>query len=197
MKSTDDIERLIKNSRYKATTEAYNKTLHSFRQSVDDYIKQKSALTEPKTWRIIMNSRITQFAVAAIIIAAVMVGMSQLGGSIDGTSVAWAEVMRNFKQQLHTNDFVHLVITNHKPIHGDDLGFGDVIKTEEIWVQRPFNMRIEEVYQVNNAPDYITFTPTTSIYNEEGEFQLVHNRKRWGFRDANLINVRHKVTYRE
>ena len=46
-----------------------------------------------KIWRIIMKSRITKLAAAAVIIIAVIIGIHQLGGSLDGTSVAFAEVL--------------------------------------------------------------------------------------------------------
>ncbi|MHC4461614.1 MAG: LolA family protein [Planctomycetota bacterium] len=71
MKPAEKIERLIKKSRYKASPEAYDKALGSFLQEVDDYEKQKSALTGPNIWRIIMKSRITKLAAAAVIIIAV------------------------------------------------------------------------------------------------------------------------------
>ena len=71
MKSTDKIEKLIRDSRYKATPEAYDKTLQSILQSVDGYKKQKSVLTEPKIWRIVMNSKITRITAAAAVLMAV------------------------------------------------------------------------------------------------------------------------------
>jgi len=54
-------------------------------------------------WRTIMKSRITKFAAAVIVIAA-LVCMHLFGGSIDGTSVAWAKVaqiMENFPAHVH------------------------------------------------------------------------------------------------
>ncbi len=197
MKSVKEIKLTIKQLKVESSNEIHSRVLNKLQNRLDDAKQQYLADTSPNIWRIIMNSKITKYAAAAVILIAVMIGINQFGGSIDGTSVAWAEVMRNFKQQLQTNDYIHLVITNRKPLSGDDLGFGDVIKKEEIWVQRPFNMRIEEVYQENDVPDYITFTPTTSIYNEEGEFHFSHNKKSWTFRDADVINVKHRVPYRE
>lgn len=42
-----------------------------------------------------MKSRITKIAAAAVLIIAVLIGMNQFGGSIDGASVAWADVVEN------------------------------------------------------------------------------------------------------
>ena len=48
----------------------------------------------PGIRRMIMNSRIAKFAAAAIVIAALVV-ISQFGGSVDVSSVAWADVLEN------------------------------------------------------------------------------------------------------
>ncbi len=60
-------------------------------QSKSKHSKPGSA--RPNIWRIIMNSKITKFAAAAVIIIAILIGINQFGGSIDGTTVAWAEVV--------------------------------------------------------------------------------------------------------
>ena len=45
-----------------------------------------------------MKSRITKLAAAAVIIIAVMIGINRFGGSIDGASVAWGEVVKKVEQ---------------------------------------------------------------------------------------------------
>jgi len=49
-------------------------------------------------WRTIMKSRITKLAAAAAIVIAVLISINQFGGSIDGASVAWANVVKNVEQ---------------------------------------------------------------------------------------------------
>lgn len=44
-------------------------------------------------WRIIMKTKITKFAAAAVIIIAVLIGINQFGGSIDMASVAWGKIV--------------------------------------------------------------------------------------------------------
>ena len=199
MKSADEIKKLAEKIRFKSSTATRDRILADAEAALMKSRKDRPDVFQPglSIWRTIMKSRIAKLAAAAVVVLGVYFGLKFLGGPIDGASFAWAEVMQDFEQHLRTNDYIHLVITNRKPILRDNLNLGDVIKKEEIWVQRPFNMRIEEVYRVNNAPDYITFTPSTAVYNEEGEFYLNHNRKIWGFRDADLINVKHKITYRQ
>ena len=45
-----------------------------------------------------MKSRITRFATAAVIIIVVLIGVNHFGSSIDGSSVAWASVVKNVEQ---------------------------------------------------------------------------------------------------
>jgi hypothetical protein len=49
-------------------------------------------------WRIIMKSRITKVAAAAVIIIAMLIGVNQFGGSIDVASVALADVAKQIEQ---------------------------------------------------------------------------------------------------
>ena len=96
MKPVERIKKLIKERRYKASPETYDKASDSFLQAVDEHIEQKSAPGEPKIWRIIMNSRITKLAAAAVIIIAVYVVIHQSGGSID--TVTFAQITENMRR---------------------------------------------------------------------------------------------------
>jgi acetolactate synthase regulatory subunit len=98
MKPAEKIERLIKKRSYKATAKTYDKALGSFLQAVDEHIEQKSAPTEPKIWRKIMKSRITKLAAAAVIIIAGYVVVHLSGGSVDVTTVTFAQITENMKQ---------------------------------------------------------------------------------------------------
>jgi len=106
MKPAEKIEKLIKERRYKASAEAYDKVLGSFLQAVDEHLKQKAVPTEPRLWRKIMKSRITQLAAAVVIIIAACVVIHQSGGSIDGTSVAFAQISENMQQM----PWLHVVV---------------------------------------------------------------------------------------
>ena len=97
MEPVERIEKLIKERRYKTDAETYDKALGSFLQAVDKHIKQKSAPTEPKIWRKIVNSRITKLAAAAVIIIAAYVVLDQSGSPIDITTVTFAQMTENMK----------------------------------------------------------------------------------------------------
>jgi len=53
----------------------------------------KSDHPVPNIWRTIIKSRITKLAAVAVIIIAVVIIVHYSGGSIDGASVAWADIM--------------------------------------------------------------------------------------------------------
>lgn len=69
--------------------------------AINAYDASRSALavqSPHNIGRIIMKSSITRFAVAVVIIIAVIVGVHYSGGSIDGTSVAWGDVVKKVEQ---------------------------------------------------------------------------------------------------
>lgn len=73
----------------------------------------EAGTTETKTnrttiWGLIMKSPITKFAaIAAVLIAAIIFGVIQFGGSFDGASVAWADVV---KPILHAQTAIFTMI---------------------------------------------------------------------------------------
>lgn len=98
MKPVERIEKLIKERRYKANPETYDKARDSFLQAVDDHLKYKAAPNELKLWRKIMKSRITKLATAAVILITAYVVLHQSGGSIDVASVTFAQITENMRQ---------------------------------------------------------------------------------------------------
>ncbi|MFC1635119.1 hypothetical protein ACFL5Z_09775 [Planctomycetota bacterium] len=98
MKPAEKIKRLIRDRRYKASSEDYDKRLGSFLQAVDDHLKHKAVPSEPKLWRTIMTSRMTKIATAAVIIIAAYLILHQSSGSVDVTTVTFAQITENMKQ---------------------------------------------------------------------------------------------------
>jgi len=56
---------------------------------------------QTKTWRLIMKSNIAKLAAVAVIIVGVLIGANYFDVSIDGTSVAWAEVVQRVEQSYN------------------------------------------------------------------------------------------------
>lgn len=94
MKPADDIKKLFEKAKVTAGTETDS---HIIGDALNA-LKNRSVTRQENIWSTIMNRRITKFAAAAVIIIAVMVGINQFGGSIDGTSVAWADITEKVNQ---------------------------------------------------------------------------------------------------
>ncbi|MHC4636047.1 MAG: hypothetical protein ACYTBP_06000 [Planctomycetota bacterium] len=97
MKPRKYIEELIKKWRVASRPEMYKRTLTDALEAHAQTKKMKIAVVQPNIWRIIMKSRITKLA-AAVIIIAVLIGINQFGGSIDGTSTAFAQIAESMKE---------------------------------------------------------------------------------------------------
>ena len=108
MRPADDLHNSIKKLHLKASAELDKRVHDDISAALAESEKTESAHTEPNIWRTIMKSRITKLAAAAVIIIAVLIGITQFGGSIDGAGVAWGEVRSAFLQQL----WVHLKYDN-------------------------------------------------------------------------------------
>jgi len=95
MRPAEDIKRLIKNLTDKTSAQMDERVLKDVLSTLEESEKNKSALVEPNIRRIIMKSRITKFAAAAVIIIAVLIGVHRFGNSME--SVAFADVLENVR----------------------------------------------------------------------------------------------------
>jgi hypothetical protein len=66
--------------------------------------KNSQTKTPFPIWRIIMKNNITKLAAAAVIIIGIMLVINYLGTPIDGSSVAWGEVVKKL-EDIHTYSF--------------------------------------------------------------------------------------------
>ncbi len=92
MKSTDDIKKFFKRAAI-GTDPAMDETvLDKVLVAHERTTNTQSAVMQPKIRRTVMKSPITKLAAAAVVLIAVLVGISLLDSS--ATSVAWSEVAR-------------------------------------------------------------------------------------------------------
>ena len=99
MNNAEKIEKLL-NKYFKANQQTVEQNDERDKRTVDNAVTayKNSNMTArsnitPGPWRIIMESKMTKIAVAAIIIVAVLTGIYLGGGSIDGSNIAWADVI--------------------------------------------------------------------------------------------------------
>ncbi|MHC4310277.1 MAG: hypothetical protein ACYSSN_10055 [Planctomycetota bacterium] len=98
MKPAKNIEKHIKNIYVKslpATTSAEldERVLGNVMGTLEELKKKTSAAIGPNIWRIIMKSRITKLAAAAVIIIAVILGLNFIGGP-SKSGLVFADVVR-------------------------------------------------------------------------------------------------------
>ena len=93
MRSPENVEKLIRNAEMHSDPEMNQAVLKDLMHQFDKTQEQKPVVMQPSIGRTIMKSPITKLAAAAVVVVAVLIGMSEMGGS--GTSVAWGEVVRN------------------------------------------------------------------------------------------------------
>ena len=97
MRPAKNIEKLVKKLRYQSSDERRKRIFDNVAAVLDDKQKRNPAIIRPNIWRIIMKSRITKFATAAVIIIAVLVGINQFGGSVDIAGVAWGAMVEKIE----------------------------------------------------------------------------------------------------
>ena len=94
MRPTENIKRFIRNARIKTNPDVNEAVLKSLLSELDKTKDEFSIFLQPSVWRIIMKSKITKLAAAAVlIIIAAVLGTHHFGGSIDVATPAFANVI--------------------------------------------------------------------------------------------------------
>jgi outer membrane lipoprotein-sorting protein len=88
MRPAEFVEKQIRKLQYKTSAETHENIFNNVIRAIDE--KQKPGAA-PDVRRIIMKTSITKIAVAAMIIAAILVGINLLGGS--GTGKVYADIV--------------------------------------------------------------------------------------------------------
>ena len=97
MSSAKKIKKLFAKSGLTVNSKIDERIISDALTAFDKPEKTQSVSSEPKIWRLIMKSKITKITAAAVIIIAVFIAIHQFGGSIDGATVAWADVLENME----------------------------------------------------------------------------------------------------
>jgi len=110
MSPSENIEKLIRKLHYETSAETHDRVFGNVMLALEKQQKQKAGVIKPDLWRMIMKTKITKLAAAAVIIAAVLVGILQLGGN--GTNAVYASVV----EQLHYARTMTYSIMTHTPV---------------------------------------------------------------------------------
>jgi len=97
MRPAENIENLIKNINIDTNAKIDEEVLGEVVEAFEKSKAKNTSATEQNIWRIIMKSKITKIAAAAVIIVAVILGLTITDGP-DIASVAWSEVIEKVEQ---------------------------------------------------------------------------------------------------
>jgi len=114
------MEKLVSQLRYDTGDEVYDRIFKNVLQSRSESEEQEPTVRKANLWRIIMKSRITKLTTAAVIIAAAVLVIRFSGGSVDLTTIAFADITEAMKN----------VPWMHQTAHG----FGQASGPGEVWV---------------------------------------------------------------
>ena len=97
MRPAENIEKLIKNINIDTNAKIDEEVLSEVVEAFEKSKTKKTSAIEQNIGRIIMKSKITKIAAAAVIIVAVILGLTITGGP-EIASVTWAEVIEKVEQ---------------------------------------------------------------------------------------------------
>ena len=95
MTKAENIEKKIEQINFKSTPEMRSRILSEATQAMEQTFNAQA--DKPSVRRIIMQSKMTRFAVAAVIIIGILLGLYLVGINVDGTTIAFAQVIENMK----------------------------------------------------------------------------------------------------
>ncbi len=101
MTSADNIKKKIEQLNYKSTDKMRSRILSEASKAMEQTIN--ASADKPGVWRIIMRSKISKLAVAAVIVIAVLIGVEFIGGP-STTGIVFAEVLEYINSFGYTFD---------------------------------------------------------------------------------------------
>ena len=111
-----EIHKLVKKLHIPAGAGLDEKVHREISRALEGPQEKKPPVIGLNIWRIIMRSKITKIAAAAVIIIAILIGINQLGSSIDESSVAFGEVLGYIQTFSYTFDLsVETATVNQDP----------------------------------------------------------------------------------
>ncbi len=121
--------------------------------------QSKPCSPRPNIWRIIMKSKITKFAAAAVIIIAVLIGINQFGGSIDIVTPAFG--ITDVKELLQAAKTIHMKGRMYFPL----LKLG----------KEQSSVEVEYWLDIENGKWKLTYPGYSNINNEDIKIHVSEN----------------------
>jgi hypothetical protein len=97
MSTSNNIRELFKKLRVRPEPDMDRKVHDGITRALQEWEKSTSAVIQPNMWRIVVKSRITKLAAAAVIIIAAFWGLDFVGGP-NMASIAWGELVERVER---------------------------------------------------------------------------------------------------
>jgi len=169
MKPVNKIKELINKSDIATSSGADQRILAGAMKHLDKLKCNKPAPNRPHIWRIIMKSRISILAAAAAIIIAVIVGITQFGGSV--SSVAWAEVAGKI-DKIHSFIYRQRRSATSGPIK-EGFEFISADRENRVYCSENYGKRVD-VYQGENL-----LLSIYSLAQEKAFISVLHSTRQY------------------
>ena len=177
MKPADNIHKLIKRLQVEPSADMDRKVHSRITKALEKWKKIKSADTQPNSWKIIINSKITKIATAAVLILAVVLLINFMDKSV---TPAYA-----LEHMIQANNTLRYLHTQYFHGQRDDvakecwLEFDESGRTKNlriIWSE-PFGKGGVVVWNENETKIWSSKNNTLTIFNDEIYTSRVHEMK--------------------
>lgn len=162
MKPTDDIKKLFENAAISTNPKADEIVFDKVLTAQEKALKARPILAEPNIWRIIMKSKITKLAAAAVIIVGVALSLTVID-KLTSEAYAIVQTVEAFKNVR----FIHLV-------RRDD---ADQVKDER-WIELGMDGRQVRYRQGKHGESFaIEDGESTAVYHHEKKTVVIYDRE--------------------
>jgi len=171
MRPTDNINQLIKKLHIKASANLDGRVHDDIDRALATPQKSESADAKPNRWRIIMKSRITKLAAAAVIIIAVLAGLPFLPK--DTASVTLAGVLERVEQ---AKAFMYRMKIE---MSGSMIPGGMMEMNQEITISADYGMKAESTTVDPNTGEKTGYNTAYIIPDEKIAVTLMWDKKKY------------------
>ena len=127
MRSSESIESMIRKLRVKASAALDNRVHGEISRALEESGAGRSAAPHMGVWKMIMKSRITKFAAAAVIVTGVLIGINVFEGT-----TGWARVVEAFNKVEQVHIVQKTTLRNGQ------------MEVSEVWLRRGDGFRSED-----------------------------------------------------
>jgi outer membrane lipoprotein-sorting protein len=171
MRPTENIEKLVKNINIDTNAKIDKEVLVEVVEAFEKLKVKKTSATEQNIWRIIMKSKITKLAAAAVIMIAALLAIYNIGPS----SVALADVLAKVEQAKAYMYKINMKVTGS--VMPDISPWGQDMKGT-VTISKDFGMKIEMEMTDPNTGETTT-QENYIIPDEKLLVMLMHEKKRF------------------